>query len=79
MRVRGFVIPELGRAVPYGVYDIADAVGRVSAGVDHDTGAFAVNAVRSWWTQMRRARYPNAKSLLIAADGGGSNGSRVRL
>jgi hypothetical protein len=50
----------------------------VSVGVDHDTGAFAVNAIRSWWTQMGRARYPNAKSLLITADGGGSNGSRVR-
>ena len=50
----------------------------MSVGVDHDTGAFAVNAIRSWWTQMGRARYPNAKSLLITADGGGSNGSRVR-
>jgi len=51
----------------------------VSVGVDHDTGAFAVNAIRSWWTQMGRARYPNAKSLLITAEGGGSNGSRLRL
>ena len=70
VRVHDFVIPD-GRAVPYGVYDIADAVGRVSAGVDHDTGAFAVNAIRSWWTKMGCARYPNAKSLLITADGGG--------
>ena len=79
VRVHDFVIPELGRAVPYGVYDIADDAGWVSVGVDHDTGAFAVNAIRSWWTQMGRARYPNAKSLLITADGGGSNGSRLRL
>lgn len=74
-----FVIPELGRAVPYGVYDIADDAGRVSLGVDHDTGAFAVNAIRSWWLEMGRARYPNARRLLITADGGGSIGSRVRL
>ena len=74
-----FVIPELGRAVPYGVYDIAGNAGWVSVGIDHDTAAFAVNAIRSWWKLMGRARYPNASSLLITADGGGSNGSRVRL
>ena len=79
VRVHDFVIPELGRAVPYGVYDIADDAGWVSLGVDHDTGAFAVNAIRSWWLQMGRARYPNARRLTITADGGGSNGSRVRL
>jgi len=79
VRVHDFVIPELGRAVPYGVYDIADDAGWVSLGVDHDTGAFAVNAIRSWWLEMGRARYPNATRLLITADGGGSNGSRVRL
>ena len=79
VRVHDFVIPELGRAVPYGVYDLADDAGWVSLGVDHDTGAFAVNAIRSWWLQMGRARYPNASSLTITADGGGSNGSRVRL
>ncbi len=73
------VIPELGRAVPYGVYDIADNAGWVSVGIDHDTATFAVNAIRSWWTLMGRERYPNARSLLISADGGGSNGSRVRL
>lgn len=67
--------PELGRAIPYGVYDIGDDAGWVRVGVDHDTGAFAVNAIGSWWTQMGRARYPNANSLLITADGGGSNGS----
>ncbi len=79
VRVHDFVIPELGRAVPYGVYDIAGDAGWVSVGVDHDTAAFAVNAIRSWWKSMGRARYPNAKSLMITADGGGSNGSRVRL
>jgi hypothetical protein len=79
VRVHDFIIPELGRAVPYGVYDIADDAGWVSLGVDHDTGAFAVNAIRSWWLQMGRARYPDARSLTITADGGGSNGSRVRL
>ena len=79
VRVHDFVIPELGRAVPYGVYDIADNVGWVSVGIDHDTAAFATNAIRSWWQLMGRERYPKAKSLLITADGGGSNGSRVRL
>lgn len=79
VRVHDFLIPELGRAVPYGVYDIAGDAGWVSVGVDHDTGAFAANAIKSWWMQMGRERYPNARSLLITADGGGSNGSRVRL
>jgi len=79
VRVHDFIIPELGRAVPYGVYDIADNAGWVSVGVDHDTAAFAVNAIRSWWTLMGRERYPDARSLLITADGGGSNGARLRL
>ena len=79
VRVHDFVIPELGRAVPYGVYDIAGNVGWVSVGIDHDTAAFATNAIRSWGQLMGRERYPKAKSLLINADGGGSNGSRVRL
>jgi hypothetical protein len=79
VRVHDFVIPELGRAAPYGVYDIAANTGWVSVGIDHDTGAFAVNAIRSWWNLMGRERYPDAKTLLITADGGGSNGSRVRL
>jgi hypothetical protein len=79
VRVHDFDIPELGRAVPYGVYDIADNAGWVSVGIDHDTAAFAANAIRSWWKLMGRERYPNARSLLISADGGGSNGSRVRL
>ena len=79
VRVHDFVIPELGRAAPYGVYDIANNAGWVSVGVDHDTSAFAVETIRRWWQGMGQAAYPNAKQLLITADSGGSNGSRVRL
>ena len=79
VRVHDFLIKELGRAVPYGVYDLAANAGWVSVGVDHDTAAFAVNSIRQWWLNLGRARYPNATRLLITADGGGSNGSRVRL
>jgi len=79
VRVHDFLIKELGRAVPYGVYDLAANSGWVSVGVDHDTAAFAVNSIRQWWRNLGRARYPNATRLLITADGGGSNGSRVRL
>ena len=79
VRVHDFVIKELGRAVPYGVYDIADNTGWVSVGIDRDTAAFAANAIRNWWMLMGRERYPRAKRLLISADDGGSNGSRVRL
>src|ERR1700730_18589967 len=67
------------RAVPYGVYDLAANAGWVSVGVDHDTAAFAVNSIRQWWLNLGRARYANATRLLITADGGGSNGSQVRL
>ena len=79
VRVHDFLIKELGRAVPYGVYDLAANFGWVSVGVDHDTAAFAVNSIRQWWQAVGRARYPDATRLLITADGGGSNGSRVRL
>ena len=79
VRVHDFVDPNLGRASPYGIYDIADDKGWVSVGIDHDTAAFAVNAIRSWWTNMGQDRYPGAHTLTITADGGGSNGSRVRL
>ena len=79
VRVHDFIDPKLGRAAPYGVYDIADDKGWVSVGVDHDTAAFAVNTIRSWWMTMGRSRYPHAHTLTITADGGGSNGSRVRL
>jgi len=79
VRVHDFLIKELGRAVPYGVYDLAANAGWVSVGVDHDTAAFAANSIRQWWLKVGRARYPDASRLLITADGGGSNGSRVRL
>ncbi|MEO1990280.1 MAG: ISAzo13 family transposase [Martelella sp.] len=79
VRVHDFKIPELGRAAPYGVYDIADNTGWVSVGIDHDMASFAVNSIRRWWQTMGRKRYPGAKRLMISADGGGSNGSRVRL
>jgi Rhodopirellula transposase DDE domain len=79
VRVHDFLIQELGRAVPYGVYDLAANAGWVSVGVDHDTAAFAVNTIRQWWRNLGRTRYPDATRLLITADGGGSNGSRVRL
>jgi DDE family transposase len=79
VRVHDFLIPELGRAAPYGVYDIADNAGWVSLGIDHDTASFAVNAIRRWWQAMGRARYPHATQLLVTADCGGSNGARVRL
>ena len=73
------LIPELGRAAPYGVYDLAQNTGWVSVGVDNDTASFAVETVRRWWHAMGKEIYPQAKRLLITADGGGSNGSRLRL
>jgi transposase len=79
VRVHDFPIPELGRAAPYGVYDLANNSGWVSVGIDHDTSAFAVETIRRWWHSMGRPVYPQAKTLLITADSGGSNGSRVRL
>ncbi|MGH9205900.1 MAG: ISAzo13 family transposase, partial [Acidimicrobiales bacterium] len=79
VRVHDFLIKELGRAVPYGIYDIAANAGWVSVGMDHDTAAFAVQTIRRWWHDTGRQRYPDAKCLTITADGGGSNGSRVRL
>jgi len=79
VRVHDFIIPELGRAAPYGVYDIANNAGWVSVGIDHDTASFAVNAIRTWWQKMGSERFPNASQLVITADGGGSNGTRVRL
>jgi hypothetical protein len=79
VRVHDFVIPELGRANPYGVYDLAHNAGWVSVGVDHDTASFAVESIRRWWHTMGQPLYAQAERLLIVADGGGSNGSRVRL
>lgn len=72
-------VQSTGGRTPYGVYDIAGNTGWVSVGIDHDTASFAVNAIRRWWQSMGRARYPEARSLLITADCGGSNGARVRL
>jgi len=79
VRVHDFVIPGLGRACPYGVYDVTGNVGWVNVGIDHDTAAFAVASIRDWWHSMGRTTYPQAGALLITADGGGSNGYRVRL
>ena len=79
VRIHDFLIRGKGRAVPYGIYDIGENAGWVSVGIDHDTASFAVNAIRRWWQLMGAARYPNAKHLTITADGGGSNGSRLRL
>ena len=79
VRVYDFVDKTLGKANPYGVYDPTANVGWVSVGVDHDTAEFAVETLRRWWEKMGRSRYPAATELLVTADGGGSNGSRVRL
>jgi transposase len=79
VRVHDFMIRELGRVTPYGVYDIAQNQAWVSVGVDHDTAAFAVETIRRWWWSMGYALYPQATRLLITADAGGSNGYRLRL
>jgi len=79
VRVHDFLIKGLGRATPYGVYDLAQNSGWVSVGVDHDTATFAVESIRRWWSSMGQSVYPRARRLLITADGGGSNGARVRL
>jgi hypothetical protein len=79
VRVYDFPIKGLGRATPYGVYDLGRNAGWVNVGIDHDTAAFAVQSIRSFWNEVGREQYPQATRLLISADGGGSNGSRVRL
>ena len=79
VRVHDFIDKELGKAIPYGVYDVAGNCGWVSVGVDHDTAEFAVETIRRWWSSMGRRAYPEASKLLITADGGGSNASRSRL
>lgn len=79
VRVHDFLIRELGRVSPYGVYDMAQNEAWVSVGVDHDTAAFAVESIRRWWRSMGYPLYPNATRLLITADAGGSNGYRLRL
>ena len=79
VRVHDFVDPDLGRATPYGIYDLGRNRGWVSVGMDHDTAEFAVETIRRWWRSMGQPAYPEAKRLLITADAGGSNGSRLRL
>jgi hypothetical protein len=79
VQIHDFVVPELGRAIPYGVYDLGQNTGWVSAGVDHDTAEFAVATIRRWWYSMGRPTYRQAKRLLITADAGGSNGPRLHL
>lgn len=79
VKMHDFPDPELGKAIPYGVYDIGRNEGWVSVGVTHDTSEFAVETIRRWWLRMGCLVYPEARQILITADGGGSNGSRVRL
>ena len=79
VRVHDFQDKTLGKAIPYGVYDITSNEGWVSVGIDHDTARFAAASIRRWWQEMGQARFPRAGRLLLTADGGGSNGSRNRL
>ena len=79
VRVHDFKIPELGRVAPYGVYDIAANQGWVNVGIDADTAEFAVESIRRWWQRLGKGRYPNAGTLTITADCGGSNGVQLRL
>jgi hypothetical protein len=79
VRVHDFIDKRLGKAIPYGVYDIGRNEGWVNVGIDHDTAEFAVESIRRWWRRMGRRAYPDASRLLLTADGGGSNGYRTRL
>lgn len=79
VRVHDFLDKELGKAIPYGVYDLSANQGWVSVGIDHDTAQFAAQAIQRWWKKMGAQRYSKARELLIMADGGGSNASRSRL
>lgn len=79
VRVHDFLDKELGKAIPYGVFDLSENQGWVSVGIDHDTAQFAAQAIRRWWQKMGTRRYGKARELLITADGGGSNASRSRL
>ena len=79
VNVHDFPDKKLGKAIPYGVYDLASNEGWVSVGITHDTARFAVASIRRWWTEMGAARFPRARKLMITADGGGSNSSRNRL
>jgi len=79
VRTHDFPDKELGKAIPYGVYDILNNQGWVNVGIDHDTARFATNSIREWWRQMGSLRFPSATELLITADGGGSNSTRSRF
>jgi hypothetical protein len=79
VNVHDFPDPKLGKAIPYGIYDVGRNAGWVNVGQDHDTASFAVASLRRWWEAIGAQVYPEARRLLICADGGGSNGSRVRL
>src|SRR5215469_2716080 len=79
VKVYDFIDKKLGKATPYGVYDLKQNVGWVNVGIDHDTAEFAVESIRRWWKHLGKELYPKAKRLFITADGGGSNGSRNRL
>jgi transposase len=79
VRVHDFMLPELGKVAPYGVYDIAANAGWINLGITSDTAAFAVESIRRWWQELGKSRYPSADRILITADCGGSNGARVRL
>ena len=79
VKVHDFPDKKLGKAIPYGVYDLASNEGWVSVGIDHDTAQFATASIRRWWQEMGARRFPRATKLMITADGGGSNSSRNRL
>ena len=79
VKMHDFIDPDLGRASPYGVYDLQQNEAWVSVGISHDTGEFAVQTIRTWWNELGAPRYPHASSITITADGGGSNGYRLRL
>jgi hypothetical protein len=79
VRTQDFKHPQLGKAVPDGIYDVGRDEGWVSVGIDNDTARFAVGAIAGWWEDLGRERYPDARTLTITADCGGSNGCRTRL
>lgn len=79
VEIHDFPSPESPKVIPYGIYDIGQNMGWVNVGCDHDTASFAVASIRRWWLSMGKAIYPKARELMICADGGGSNGYRVRL
>ena len=79
VKVYDFIDKKLGKATPYGIYDLKENVGWVNVGIDHDTAEFAVESIRRWWKHLGKGLYPNATDIFVTADGGGSNGSRNRL